>query len=310
MTAMIARCPGCQTTFRVSAAQRAAAEGLVRCGVCARVFRAELYLIDDEPAPGWQPDEQPPAGSGIEESYVHELLAAGEHTDEAGEATEPTEDNALQATGLQADTGAGNEAEPPIEGTARASAYAAPQGEPVPVPAFTPPPIEIDATPRPARTRSTGWALGCVFAALALAVQYGWHERDHLLQDRTLRPWLERACAPLGCELPRPPAPQAIRSDALVIRPAPGRDGVLLLDALISNRGAYPQPWPGLAISFQDARGRTVAGRVFGAADYLAEAPREPMPAGPAVAVHLELRDPGEHASGYRMDILAPPGAR
>ncbi|MCG3171591.1 MAG: hypothetical protein CALGDGBN_03214 [Pseudomonadales bacterium] len=307
MSAMIARCPGCQTAFRVSAAQRAAAEGLVRCGVCARVFRAELYLVDDEPVPGWQPDAQPPADSGIEESYVHEMLAEGEPT---GEATYPALDHAPQTTDLQAKIVAVSAAGSMIEDPARAATDAAPPGELVPVPAFTPPPIEIDAAPRPGRAPSAGWALGCVFAALALAAQYGWYERDRLLQHRTLRPWLERACAPLGCALPRPPAPQAIRSDALVIRPAPGRDGVLLLDALISNRGAYPQPWPGLAISFQDARGRTVAGRVFGAADYLPEAPREPMPAGPAIAVHLELRDPGEHASGYRMDILAPPGAR
>ena len=50
--------------------------------------------------------------------------------------------------------------------------------------------------------------------------------------------------------------------------------------------------------------------RVFAAAEYLPEPPRVDMPIGQAVAVHLELHDPGERATGYRMEILPPAAAR
>lgn len=49
------RCPACGTTFRIVADQLKISEGWVRCGHCADVFDATLYL---EP---WTPDAQAPA---------------------------------------------------------------------------------------------------------------------------------------------------------------------------------------------------------------------------------------------------------
>lgn len=42
-----ARCPGCNVCFRITASQRRAAGGLVRCGFCLTVFDAN---VEDEPA--------------------------------------------------------------------------------------------------------------------------------------------------------------------------------------------------------------------------------------------------------------------
>lgn len=57
---MFTRCPECQTAFRITIAQLKARDGLVRCGRCDSVFRADLRLFaapdangrarsDDEP---------------------------------------------------------------------------------------------------------------------------------------------------------------------------------------------------------------------------------------------------------------------
>ncbi|BAK78151.1 MJ0042 family finger-like protein [Pseudogulbenkiania sp. NH8B] len=43
------QCPGCQTRFKVSDAQLAVANGLVRCGRCAHVFNATEHMIVAEP---------------------------------------------------------------------------------------------------------------------------------------------------------------------------------------------------------------------------------------------------------------------
>ncbi|MBI3898176.1 MAG: DUF3426 domain-containing protein [Gammaproteobacteria bacterium] len=42
---MYTRCPECHTAFRVTVAQLKARDGLVRCGRCAAVFRADLRLF-------------------------------------------------------------------------------------------------------------------------------------------------------------------------------------------------------------------------------------------------------------------------
>ena len=66
------RCPECQTTFRVTDSQLAAAAGMVRCGTCMHVFNASLHwtqttpgtlggvaLLKQEAAsdPDWQPPD-------------------------------------------------------------------------------------------------------------------------------------------------------------------------------------------------------------------------------------------------------------
>lgn len=42
---MITQCPNCATSFRVSSAQLAVAEGAVRCGACLQVFPADQHMI-------------------------------------------------------------------------------------------------------------------------------------------------------------------------------------------------------------------------------------------------------------------------
>ncbi|WP_417779284.1 DUF3426 domain-containing protein [Stutzerimonas xanthomarina] len=46
MTSFVTQCPHCQTSFRVSRAQLAAAQGVVRCGACMELFNAARYLQD------------------------------------------------------------------------------------------------------------------------------------------------------------------------------------------------------------------------------------------------------------------------
>lgn len=46
---MYTRCPQCQTTFRLTAAQLKVRDGQVRCGRCQNVFQAEQYLVEHPP---------------------------------------------------------------------------------------------------------------------------------------------------------------------------------------------------------------------------------------------------------------------
>lgn len=55
---MYTRCPDCRTVFKVTLAQLKARDGLVRCGRCTQVFRADQHLYA---LPGWrrEPAEAP-----------------------------------------------------------------------------------------------------------------------------------------------------------------------------------------------------------------------------------------------------------
>ena len=180
--------------------------------------------------------------------------------------------------------------------------------QPAPLPARTPLvelPVELHA-PRRSRDRRLALGFGSVLLALALGAQYAWFSRERYAQEPGLRPWYVQACAWLGCTLPAYRDPASIRSDGLLIRPDPARAGVLLVDAVLTNRAPFAQRYPDLELSFTDLHGKPVARRVFAPREYLgaiadAEAlmpPREP------VRVHLELKDPGEHATNYELRLI------
>jgi len=171
-------------------------------------------------------------------------------------------------------------------------------------------PIEIDA-PRhpPSRAVRAGWTLAALGAACALVLQYGWYHRDSLARDPRLRPAYAMLCARIGCALPSPSDIARIRSDALVIRPLPGREDALSVDAELVNMASFEQPWPGLEIVFSDMRGRVVAGRVFTPDEYLGAAPRGAMPVREAVRVHFEIMEPDPSATNYRMQLRELPAA-
>jgi len=63
MSNFVTQCPHCQTSFRVSRAQLAAARGVVRCGACMELFNAARALQGDgaEPAPIAQHSNEPPS---------------------------------------------------------------------------------------------------------------------------------------------------------------------------------------------------------------------------------------------------------
>lgn len=63
---MYTRCPECQTAFRIALAQLKAHDGLVRCGRCDSVFRADLHLFAPPSGEISQPEEAAEAEAYIE----------------------------------------------------------------------------------------------------------------------------------------------------------------------------------------------------------------------------------------------------
>ncbi|MFM7784380.1 MAG: DUF3426 domain-containing protein, partial [Gammaproteobacteria bacterium] len=138
-------------------------------------------------------------------------------------------------------------------------------------------------------------------------LQYAWLARERHAQDPGLRGWYERGCALLGCELPAYSDPQRIRSEALLVRPAPEDERQLTMDAMLVNTATFPQRFPVLELRFSDSQGRVVLTRVFQPHEYLGGAAlREGlMPPGEQVRAHVRFEDPGEEATGYELRLNA-----
>lgn len=149
-----------------------------------------------------------------------------------------------------------------------------------------------------------------VLALLCLPVlQYAKFNLNELAQKPQLRPILTQVCDAIGCHLPSQNNINLIKTGNLVVRTHPEKEGALAIDAVLTNRANYSQPFPMLELLFTDSEGAVVAARAFKPSEYLKgellgeTVMKERQP----VHVALSIQDPGERAVGYALQLKPAP---
>lgn len=142
-------------------------------------------------------------------------------------------------------------------------------------------------------------------AALALTTQYAYFEFDQLARSAQLRPYYEKVCATLNCQLPTLQNVKQIRGSNLIIRSHPSYLNALIVDAIISNRASYAQIFPRLELTFSDINDVVVASRIFDPDEYLKGELLNlaSMPARAPIHITLEIVDPGATAVNYALQF-------
>lgn len=132
-----ARCPGCNISFRITAAQRRAAGGLVRCGFCLVPFDANAHgiALTPEPVPSTPPRLRPAADQPLEDRTDADFQARA--------TTAPESPNGADASG-PVPPPAAPEPAPEPEPEFEASEIAPPDTSAAPSPPRTP---EVAAPP-------------------------------------------------------------------------------------------------------------------------------------------------------------------
>lgn len=171
-------------------------------------------------------------------------------------------------------------------------------------------PLQLDwqPPPRPSPVRRLLWLLLILLALAGLAAQYLYFHFDELARQERLRPWLERGCAQLGCQMPPRVDVNLIKSSNLTVRSHPTHPGALTVDAIIYNRAEFAQPFPLLELRFEDINGRPLASRLFKPSEYLAGelAGRPDMPPQTPIHIALEIINPGTQATNYSIAFQSP----
>lgn len=144
---------------------------------------------------------------------------------------------------------------------------------------------------------------------LTLLGQYIYFNFDLLAKHQQWRPKLAHACSILPCQLPKQIDIKQVQTSNLVIRSHPKHDNALAIDAIITNKAGFDQPFPHLRFVFSDISGNIVAMRSFTPREYLQGemANIRHMPAGSPVHIALEVVDPGVNAVNYRMEPVNSP---
>ncbi|MCA1804885.1 MAG: DUF3426 domain-containing protein [Xanthomonadaceae bacterium] len=309
-------CPSCHTVARVQAALLNAGE--LQCGRCGQRYAPLGQLFDDVL------EAQAAALARPRAPVAEEQRAAPEPASPASAPAAPpppeVEATALQeplaplvaetAPALRKDvTGADWDAfgQPPLEGDVADSVASR---------------EELDREVRrqieaallqelaePSRRVSARTWLGLAAAlllVLALAGQWLYVQRDLWLDHPQWRPWADRACAILGCELPLRRDSRQIELLEREVRDHPRVPEAVLISATFVNRAAFPQPYPVFEVAFSDLSGSLLAVRHFAPAEYLEDPGAIPdgLAPGQPARVRLEVLDPGRQAVSFRMEFL------
>ena len=161
------------------------------------------------------------------------------------------------------------------------------------------------------KTSSSWWnsnilwgTLSIIFAAL-LVGQFAWIKFDTLSRQKAYRPYYEQACEILGCKLPALRDPSQILTRNLMVRTNPKQRNSLIVEFILQNSAFFEQEFPSLELVFTDHKNEPVAARCFTSKEYLGGemAGKKYMPTKQPIHIAIEISDPGNSASGYKIGI-------
>ncbi len=166
--------------------------------------------------------------------------------------------------------------------------------------------LDFSADGRFARWRWLGGVLILVLIT-TLAAQFAWMQRDTYAKMDQWRGLYQSACDLFGCSLPAQEDLSQIRTSNVLVRDHKVLDNVKLIDAVLTNRAPFKQPFPVLIIQYTDVNGELVADQSFRPEDYLRGelTGSTLMPINTRVYVSIPIKNPGQRAVNYQL-LMAP----
>jgi predicted Zn finger-like uncharacterized protein len=310
--ALATRCPRCDATFRVVSDQLKLRGGLVRCGSCRHVFDAigslsyveESALQAADPNPADDKVRPQPAVRSAEASppaaaeplaplpaRVAPAAAAGAGDPlavptlvipEAQELGKPRAGNPAAAVEAEA---VARHRPPRQQGSNTAASADSTSAAVEDIDIDTGAPIDpapdgVAAEPEPAflhqhgqtRGRSLAYGIGALVLAVILTAQAALLMRTEILMRwPELRPQFVEACRHVGCEVTWPARADLLAVVGSELQQLPGTE-LFELSAVLRNRASFRIALPAVELTLTDPANRTLARKVFTAAEAVAAA--------------------------------------
>lgn len=180
--------------------------------------------------------------------------------------------------------------------------------EPDPEPEFDIPEIlrgeEIKVT---SKASVFAWSVGTLLLLLIIVLQVAWFNRDYLLEKYPeTKPWAQKICDRLQCELIRNHSISNIKLLNRDVRLHPHYSNTLLVNASMANQAGKIQPYPRIQFSLFDTSGKMIASRIFTPGEYLDNSIdiKKGMPSNQPVHFVLELTGPMDNAVSFEFGFL------
>jgi len=150
------------------------------------------------------------------------------------------------------------------------------------------------------------WAGASLALLLLLAAQAGYFEKDRVLKDQSLRPWLEVAASIMHQELPPYADTHFIKVNSRSLHPVHSGEGSYDFSLSLTNTAHIPQAFPSIKLVLTELNGNPIASRTFAPQDYLGNNrfAADMMPNGKSQEIHLILAKPSWEIGGFAFELL------
>lgn len=338
---MRTRCPGCQTTFRVTAEQLKARAGKVRCGQCQLVFNVLDNFIDEtEPtkpatptatpsaatvapaiatSPAVSLPPTPPQGAQLQPMVSDDSMEAVDPrpipSDEPLEIAEMADEGSAEESDATETNVAEGETAPLSETEAQAlgkvTGLILPR-ETTEIPGYSKWAEGVIAAPLAIpEEKSARWPF--VIVALLLLVVLGGQivfkfRSEIAIAVPNLKPALQAYSEAFKSNLPLPRHVELVSIEQSDLQTDTARGNLLVLNAVLRNRAAYEQAYPSLELSLTDTSDTAIARKVFAPEEFLPDgmAAKQPFKGKSDVAIRLWIEANEINAAGYRLYVFYP----
>lgn len=155
------------------------------------------------------------------------------------------------------------------------------------------------------RSALASWAVRSLLVFLLVVIAtglYGYRNREALMYNSELRPWLASVCAVVGCQLPARVDLGSLKVVKRSVFSHPTIDNALVIDLAFVNGANFDQPYPVLEIRLTDRNGRLVVQNDVKPVDYLdGWQASDPLVAGERLDLSLTVADPGQTATSFEL---------
>ncbi|HEY8354257.1 MAG TPA: DUF3426 domain-containing protein [Methylophilaceae bacterium] len=323
---LVTSCPHCEAAFYVTSEQLAAHRGDVRCGRCDQVFNALDRLAevqDAQPAQAALPDEPPVAETAESEPNSEaeataavaddiEIIAEQDVPEKAAEPGEPLPDiDQREAADFSMSLPAIESA--PSDGFASAQPALSITDYSVPPAASILSPSMMDDAARKLADggSKSGFGRFMLVLAILLLIILALGQAAYFLRSDIVarwpqtRPYLERACVLLQCQVRLPQNVDQITIDDSDLKEDAEREGLIHLYTVLVNHAGYRQEYPLLELTLTDANDRPVLRRTFSPEEYLPAGAdiRSGISARGRIDIRLPLSVENSTIIGYRLFV-------
>jgi predicted Zn finger-like uncharacterized protein len=312
------RCPACKTVFRVTDAQLALRDGMVRCGHCQTIFDGRAEQISLAPQPVADEDAMNEAMLGPPTVTLRSSRALEPMSPQEAAARKEAEARKEVAPPAAFDGTTQRSRRDPTIDPKRTTGAAAAAVEPRPredARRKAEPDIDYEnrftwdkpATRGPRRTWP--YALAIPLLLLLLVVQVLYHFRDALAAHwPATRPMLTAMCATTGCAVRPLRDVGALSIDASDLQVDPAHKGLLILTATVRNRAPYALAYPYLELTLTDSQDQVVVRRAFAPGEYVSGTVDQStgLAGNGEVALKLFIDASATQQAGYRLYLFYP----